>query len=92
LKQRVANVGVHSYYPAGGQRRPIAQIEAYRCIDRYILSTPFELVGEGITLLDKYTEEGLATDEFHKGWNKYEVTSEAFEKLADEYAILIESL
>jgi hypothetical protein len=87
LKHKVANVGVHPYDPARGQKKPIVQIEAYRLIEHYILTTPLELNGEGISFLEK-----VSSYEPQDGLNQYKVTYEAFEKLSQEYAIMMESL
>lgn len=79
--------GTLSYWPEMGETRPVAQIECTLYWGRkYIIATPLELKGRGIRLVDKYTEGRKA------GWNRYEVTMKAYEKLQSQYRIAREAL
>lgn len=58
----------------------------------YFVSTPIELKGTGIKLIEKYKASGLTSAGIYKaGWYKYQVTSNAFEKLEKEYTIGFEN-
>jgi hypothetical protein len=94
LNNKIANIGLNSYCPEIGQKKPIVQIEGYRLIDHLLLFTPLELKGPGIRFTKKYTDENiLGLDNKYKiGWNEYRVSYKAFDLIIKEYAVMIESL
>ncbi|MGO4372138.1 hypothetical protein AB4Z21_15460 [Paenibacillus sp. MCAF20] len=76
--------GIHSYWPEMNERKVSAQIEASLCYSgtHYNLYTKLELKGRGIV----QKETG------RPGLNSYKVTSNAFDKLKEQYSISMERL
>lgn len=86
--------GTYTYTPEMGQEKPSGcQMEArhsYYGKHMYI-DTPMELKGRGIKLLRTYKATELTTSgQYKTGWNEYQVTNLAFEKLKGQYAISME--
>lgn len=80
--------GAQVYYPELGHERPIADMEARLCHygKHYYVSTPLELKGVGIKLIDTHS------DERRKGWRRYRVTLRAMEALERTHRVAIEAL
>lgn len=82
--------GVYCYTPEMGEQKPDCQVEASRGYygKHWFVDTPLELKGRGITFLKKYEGKDLTTPGSYKvGWNEYQVTNRAFEKLKEQYTI-----
>lgn len=83
------------YTPELGQEKPEAQIEAQLSHygKHYFIKTPLDLKGQGITFLGELTSEQLVPQAQHKiGWKEYKVTTRAFRKLCEKYAVSKEQL
>ena len=88
--QKVNGAGVYSYTPEMGQSRPDCQMEARRAYygNHFFVDTPLELKGRGIKLLRTYGQNDFCQPNDHRiGWNEYQVTKRAFEKLKQQYSI-----
>jgi hypothetical protein len=94
MNQTNLTAGHKSYYPEMGEAKPAAQIEAHlgHYGKHYYLNTPLTLSGRGIEFLETMTAANLVPGSRMVGWNRYKVTVKAFEKLAQQYAIVSESL
>lgn len=82
--------GVYTYTPEMGEGKPACQMEATRaCYGKHwFVDTPVEIRGRGITFLKKYAETDFCDPSDHRvGWNEYQVTKNAFEKLKVQYSI-----
>lgn len=81
--QEKASVGVTTYTPEMGDKKPVAEIEAKLSLtgSKWRLKTPLELKGRGITLHDS-----------DNGINIYYATERAFERLETQYSISLECL
>lgn len=87
--------GTYIYTPEMGQEKPVCQMEASRGYygKHMYIDTPLELKGRGITFLKKYESKELtASGQYKVGWNEYQVTNRAFEKLKEQYTISMECL
>ena len=87
--------GTYTYTPEMGQKKPVCQMEASRSYygKHMYIDTPLELKGRGITFLKKYESKELtAYGQYKVGWNHYQVTNRAFEKLKEQYTISMECL
>lgn len=83
-----AATGAQLYYPELGHERPAADMEARLCHygKHYYASTPLELKGVGITLIDTHS------DERRNGWRRYRVTLRAMAALESKYRVAMEAL
>lgn len=86
--------GTYLYTPEMGQQEPEGcQMEASLSHygKHYFIDTPLELKGRGISFIRKYSAKDF-TDPNNKkiGWNEYQVTKLAYEKLKKQYAISYE--
>lgn len=84
--------GTYTYTPEMGQREPEGcQMEAYRSYysNHFFIDTPLTLKGRGIKFIRQYKPGDLLTSK-KDGWNEYQVTELAFEKLKGQYAIAME--
>ena len=84
-----------TYYPEMGEKEPKAQIEASMSYDgrHYFLYTPLTLSGRGVEHLGVYQAKDLVRQAQHKvGWNKYQVTRNAFDRFKAEHAVSYEIL
>ena len=92
--QQADHPGLYMYTPEMGQQQPEGcQIEASRSYygKHYFLDTPLELKGRGITLLETYKDSNLnKSGKYKTGWNCYQVTERAFEKIKQQYAVSME--
>lgn len=82
--------GVYTYTPEMGEGKPACQMEATRAYygKHWFVDTPVEIRGRGITFLKKYAETDFCDPSDHRvGWNEYQVTKNAFEKLKAQYSI-----
>ena len=82
--------GVYTYTPEMGEGKPACQMEATRAYygKHWFVDTPVEIRGRGITFLKKYAETDFCDPSDHMvGWNEYQVTKNAFEKLKAQYSI-----
>ncbi|MED3792369.1 hypothetical protein P4571_07930 [Niallia alba] len=88
-----ANVGATIYRPEMGDRKPIAEIEAFfsSVMGKFRVKTHLELKGRGIKFYDTYNENNCNNPAKY-GWNIYYVTQAAYNKLEKEYAIAQEVL
>jgi hypothetical protein len=89
--------GVHIYYPEMGERRINAQLEAQLSYygNHYYIDSPVELPRErGIKFLKRYEAKDFVNGEANRkvGWYEYKVTIRAFEKLKQQYSIVMERL
>jgi len=87
--------GIKSYTPELGERKPACKMEARLCHygRHYYIDTTETLKGRGIEFIEKLTSGRLNIHGSYKtGWNKYRVTSRAFEMLKDKYPIRMEML
>lgn len=86
--------GLYTYTPEMGQQKPVgclieASLGHYG--KHYFLDTPLELKGRGITLLETYKDSNLnKSGKYKTGWNCYQVTERAFEKIKQQYAVSME--
>lgn len=84
------------YCPEMKEVRPEAtQIDAHLSHygKHYFLRTPLMLKGRGIVHQGVETAESLVPTAQHKaGWNKYKVTTAAFEAICEKYNVSMESL
>lgn len=89
--QEATGPGVYCYTPEMGQKRPECQMEASigHYGRHYFIDTPLQLKGRGITFLKQYKPGDLRTSR-KDGWNVYQVTSLAYEKLQKQYTISVE--
>lgn len=89
--QKAEKPGTYCYTPEMGQSRPECQMEASRAYygKHMYIDTPMTLKGRGITFLKQYKPGDLYTSR-KDGWNHYQVTNLAFEKLKMQYAISME--
>jgi len=87
--------GIKPYTPELGERKPSCKMEARICHygRHYYIDTTETLKGRGIEFIEKLTSDRLNMHGAYKtGWNKYRVTSRAFELLKDRYPIRMETL
>lgn len=93
---KIANLGLHTYCPEMGQKKPIGEMEARLTYNasHWIVTTPLELKGRGITHESTYTKDTIVGGENNPkiGWKVYRVTKAAFETLKTKHAIVKESL
>jgi len=85
--------GIKPYTPEMGERKPSCKMEARLCHygRHYYIDTTETLKGRGIEFIEKLASDRLDTHGAYKtGWNKYRVTSRAFEMLKDRYPIRME--
>lgn len=90
---KAEKAGTYLYTPEMGQQKPDCQMEASRSYygKHLFIDTPLEIKGRGITFIKKYTSKDFANPNNHKiGWNEYQVTNLAFEKLKTQYTISME--
>ena len=77
-----------------GQQAPEGcQMEARRAYygKHFFIDTPLTLKGRGITFIKAYKSQDLAeSGQYKTGWNEYQVTNLAYEKLKSQYAISFE--
>lgn len=88
--EKVEKLGTYAYTPEMGQRRPDCQMEVSRShYGKHVyIDTPLEIKGRGITLLKKYAEKDFVKSNHYKvGWYSYQVTSNAYDKLKEQYTI-----
>lgn len=91
--QPVTTPGTYAYTPEMGQQKPECQIEAQRSYygKHFYLDTPLELKGRGITFIKKYSEKDFVVpNNYRIGWNEYQVTELAFEKIKKSYTVSME--
>lgn len=92
--EKAENPGTYYYTPEMGQQKPEGcQIEASRGYygGRMYIDTPLALKGRGIKLIKTYAAADLtASGQYKTGWNSYQVTSRAYEKLKSQYSISLE--
>lgn len=82
--------GTYLYTPEMGQQKPDCQMEASRAYygKHYFIDTPIEIKGRGIKFIKKYTAKDFTNPNNKKvGWNEYQVTNLAYEKLKEQYTI-----
>jgi len=87
--------GIKPYTPELGEREPACKMEARICHygRHYYIDTAETLKGRGIEFIEKLTSDRLNIHgDYKAGWNKYRVTSRAFEILKDKYPIRMEML
>lgn len=92
--QKVEKPGTYVYTPEMGQKKPDCQMEASRAYygKHFFIDTPIEIKGRGIQFIKKYSEKDFTNKTDHRiGWNEYQVTNLAFEKLKEQYTISIKS-
>lgn len=90
--QKADEPGTYCYTPEMGQKKPEGcQMEASRAYygKHMYIDTPMTLKGRGITFLKQYKPGDLCTNR-KDGWNHYQVTNLAFEKLKAQYTISME--
>lgn len=89
--QEATKPGTYTYTPEMGQNRPECQMEASRAYygKHIYIDTPIQIKGRGITFLKQYKPGDLSTSR-KDGWNCYQVTNLAFEKLKEKYTISME--
>lgn len=90
--QKADKPGTYTYTPEMGQKKPEGcQMEASRAYygKHFFIDTPLQLKGRGITFLKQYKPGDLYNDK-KNGWNHYQVTNRAFEKLKEKYSISME--
>lgn len=89
--QKAEKPGTYLYTPEMGQREPAGcQMEASLSYygKHYFIDTPLELKGRGISFIRKYSAKDFTNPNNKKiGWNEYQVTKLAYEKLKSQYAI-----
>lgn len=92
--QKAEKPGTYLYTPEMGQQEPEGcQMEARRAYygKHYFIDTPLELKGRGISFIRKYSARDFVDPNNKKiGWNEYQVTKLAYEKLKNQYAISYE--
>lgn len=92
--QKAEKPGTYLYNPEMGQQEPEGcQMEANLSHygKHYFIDTPLDLKGRGISFIRKYSEKDFADPNNKKvGWNEYQVTKLAYEKLKNKYAISYE--
>ena len=84
-----------TYYPEMGESKPEAQIEASMSYNgkHYFLYTPLTLSGRGVEHLGVYQSKDLVPQAQYKvGWNKYQVTRKAFDRIKAEHAVSVQIL
>lgn len=87
--QKAEMPGTYTYTPEMGQKKPEGcQMEASRAHygKHMYIDTPMTLKGRGITFMKQY-KLGEPLDSRKAGWNQYQVTNLAFEKLKEKYTI-----
>ncbi len=87
--------GVHCFTPEMGQRKPNTKMEARLSHygKHYYIDTTEVLTGRGINFIQTYTTDSFVNSNHYKvGWNSYEATRLAFEKLKEKYSISMECL
>lgn len=92
--EQVTGCGVYTYTPEMGQQKPDCQMEAQLLYygKHYLVDSPIEIKGRGITFVKKYAEKDFCKAGDHRvGWYEYQVTKLAFEKLKEQYSISMES-
>lgn len=86
--------GTYLYTPEMGQKKPEGcQIEAKLSHygKHYFIDTPMQIKGRGITFIKTYNSNELSVHgQYKAGWNEYKVTTKAYEKLKEQYAISME--
>lgn len=89
--QKAEKAGTYCYTLEMGQQEPEGcQMEASLSHygKHYFIDMPLELKGRGISFIQKYSEKDFADPNNKKvGWNEYQVTKLAYEKLKNQYAI-----
>jgi hypothetical protein len=82
--------GLHCYTPEMVQRKPDVKLEARLSHygNHYIVDTPLELKGRGITKQEVCWVAGCKQQ--IENWLSYRVTEKAFEKLKAQYPISME--
>lgn len=88
-------MALHVYYPEMKEAKPKAQIEASMSYNGryYFLYTPLALSGRGVEHIGVYQSKDLVPQAQHKtGWNKYQVTRKAFDRIKAEYSVSYEIL
>ena len=82
--------GLHCYTPEMGQRKPDVKLEARLSHygNYYIVDTPLELNGRGITKQEVCWVAGCKQQ--IENWLSYRATEKAFEKLQAQYPISME--
>lgn len=94
LFQKAEKHGSYLYTPEMGQQEPEgcqmkASLSYYG--KHYFIDTPLELKGRGISFIKKYSARDFVDPNNKKiGWNEYQVTKLAYEKLKKQYAISFE--
>ena len=86
--------GIKPYTPELGERKPSCKMEARLCHygRHYYIDTAETLKGRGIEFVEKLAAGSLnAHGAYKTGWNKYRVTSRAFETLKSKHAIRMEA-
>lgn len=92
--QKAEKHGSYLYTPEMGQQEPEgcqmkASLSYYG--KHYFIDTPLELKGRGISFIKKYSARDFVDPNNKKiGWNEYQVTKLAYEKLKKQYAISFE--
>lgn len=89
--------GLHGYHPEMGEAKPQAQIEAHLAHygKHYYLDTPLTLaLGRGVKHQGVYKSSDLTPGigQRRVGWNRYEVTIAAFDKIKAAHAVSFEML
>lgn len=86
--------GFCGYCPEMGDARPVAHIHATLSHygRHYFLRTPLVLKGRGIESMGVLTATRLVPGSKFVGWNEYQVTIRAFDKLKTQYRIASEML
>lgn len=84
--------GEHMYWPELGERKPEVKMEASLSYygKHYIVDTPLELKGRGITENEAHWHKGSQKE--REGWRSYTVTLRAYELLKQKYPIAREAL
>lgn len=89
--QKAEKPGTYLYTLEMGQQEPAGcQMEASLSYygKHYFIDTPLELKGRGISFIRKYSAKDFTNPNNKKiGWNEYQVTKLAYEKLKSQYAI-----
>lgn len=82
--------GLHCYTPEMGQRKPNCQMMARlgHYGKHYYIDTPLTLKGRGITHLGQLKSSDLTSfGQYKVGWHQYKVTTNAFDKLKEQYSV-----
>lgn len=92
--QKAEKPGTYCYTPEMNQQEPErCQMEARRAYygKHFFIDTPLTLKGRGITFIKSYKSQDLTeSGQYKTGWNEYQVTNLAYEKLKSQYAISFE--